>query len=132
LTEAEAAHQPASQVARELFREYVQRQREARDYDNFLRQKVEAGRASMPRVAVEPAFCPSAVRIIASGHGDRRASVKIVECGSPGRIIRRCAPHPFGAALAGVQRRFASLSNRLFVRRRFELTRLAMVTDERL
>jgi hypothetical protein len=26
----------------------------------------------------------------------------------------------------------ASLSNRLFVRRRFELTRLAMVTDERL
>jgi predicted transcriptional regulator len=47
MAEAEAAHQPASQVARELFREYVRRQREARDYDNFLRQKVEAGRASM-------------------------------------------------------------------------------------
>jgi predicted transcriptional regulator len=47
MAEAEAAHQPASQVARQLFREYVRRQREARDYDNFLRQKVEAGRASM-------------------------------------------------------------------------------------
>jgi predicted transcriptional regulator len=47
MAEAEAAHQPASQVARELFREYVRRQREARDYDNFLRQKVDAGRASM-------------------------------------------------------------------------------------
>ena len=47
MAEAEAAHQPASQVARELFREYVRRQREAREYDNFLRQKVEAGRASM-------------------------------------------------------------------------------------
>ena len=47
MAEAEAAHQPASQVARELFREYVRRQREARDYDNFLRQKVEAGRASI-------------------------------------------------------------------------------------
>ena len=47
MVEAEAEHKPASQVARELFREYVRRQREARDYDNFLRQKVEAGRASM-------------------------------------------------------------------------------------
>jgi predicted transcriptional regulator len=47
MAEAEAAHQPASQVARELFREYVRRQREAREYDNFLRQKVEAGRASI-------------------------------------------------------------------------------------
>jgi hypothetical protein len=47
MAEADAAHQPASQVARELFREYVRRQREARDYDNFLRQKVEAARASI-------------------------------------------------------------------------------------
>ena len=45
MAEAEAAHQPASQVARELFREYVRRQREAREYDNFLRRKVDAGRA---------------------------------------------------------------------------------------
>jgi len=47
MAEADAAHQPASQVARELFREYVRRQREGRDYDNFLRQKVDAGRASV-------------------------------------------------------------------------------------
>lgn len=32
---------------RELMREFVQRQRESREYDEFLRRKVEAGRASM-------------------------------------------------------------------------------------
>ena len=37
MAEAEAAHRPASQVLRELMREY----------DEFLRRKVEAGRASM-------------------------------------------------------------------------------------
>ncbi|ATE62565.1 antitoxin of toxin-antitoxin stability system [Thauera sinica] len=47
IAEAEAAHRPASQVLRELMREFVQRQREAREYDAFLRRKVEAGRASM-------------------------------------------------------------------------------------
>ena len=47
MAEAASAHRPASQVLRELMREFVQRQREARDYDAFLSQKVEAGRASM-------------------------------------------------------------------------------------
>ena len=47
MAEAEAVHRPASQVLRELMREFVQRQREAREYDEFLRSKVEAGRASM-------------------------------------------------------------------------------------
>ena len=47
MSEAEAAHRPASQILRELMREFVQRQREAREYDEFLRRKVEAGRASM-------------------------------------------------------------------------------------
>lgn len=47
VAEAKAAHRPASQVLRELMREFVQRQREARDYDEFLRRKVEAGRGSM-------------------------------------------------------------------------------------
>ena len=46
MAEAEAAHRPASQVLRELMREFVQRQRAAREYDEFLRRKVEAGRAS--------------------------------------------------------------------------------------
>jgi predicted transcriptional regulator len=47
MAEAEAAHRPASRILRELMREFVQRQREAREYDEFLRRKVEAGRASM-------------------------------------------------------------------------------------
>ena len=47
MAEAEAVHRPASQILRELMREFVQRQREAREYDEFLRRKVEAGRVSM-------------------------------------------------------------------------------------
>ena len=45
MAEAEAAHRPASQVIRELMREFVRRQRDARDYDAFLLRKVEAARA---------------------------------------------------------------------------------------
>src|SRR5256885_5449127 len=41
MAEAEAAHRPASQVLRELMREFVQRQRESREYDEFLRRKVD-------------------------------------------------------------------------------------------
>ena len=37
---AEASHRPASQILRELIRDFVQRQREAREYDDFLRRKV--------------------------------------------------------------------------------------------
>jgi hypothetical protein len=44
---AEAAHRPASQVMRELMRDFVQRQRQARDYQEFMGRKVEAGRVSM-------------------------------------------------------------------------------------
>ena len=47
MAEAKAAHRPASQILRELMREFVQRQREAREYDEFLRRKVEAARVSM-------------------------------------------------------------------------------------
>lgn len=47
MAEAEASHRPASQVLRELMREFVERQRQAREYDAFLGRKVEAGRASM-------------------------------------------------------------------------------------
>ncbi|MEO6320384.1 MAG: antitoxin of toxin-antitoxin stability system [Polaromonas sp.] len=47
MAEAQASHRPASQVMRELMREFVLRQREARAYDDFLSQKVAAGRASM-------------------------------------------------------------------------------------
>lgn len=44
---ADAAHRPASQVVRELMREFVQRQREEREYDAFLQRKVDAARASI-------------------------------------------------------------------------------------
>ena len=47
IAEAEAIHRPASQVVRELMREFIERQRQAREYDQFLHGKVEAGRASM-------------------------------------------------------------------------------------
>ena len=47
MAEAEATHRPASQILRELMRDFVLRQREAREYDAFLRDKVEAARASM-------------------------------------------------------------------------------------
>jgi predicted transcriptional regulator len=47
MAEAEAAHRPASQIVRELMREFVQRQREERAYDEFLREKVETARTSM-------------------------------------------------------------------------------------
>lgn len=47
MAEAEAAHRPASQVLRELMREFVQHQREAREYDKFLHRKVEVARSSM-------------------------------------------------------------------------------------
>ncbi len=47
MAEAEASHRPASQVLRELMREFIERQRQARAYDSFLAGKVEAGRAAM-------------------------------------------------------------------------------------
>lgn len=47
MAEAEASHRPASQVLRELMREFIERQRQARAYDGFFASKVEAGRVSM-------------------------------------------------------------------------------------
>jgi len=46
MAEAEAVHQPASQVVRELMREFIQRRRDEREYQEFLRNKVETARAS--------------------------------------------------------------------------------------
>ena len=47
MAEAQAAHRPASQVLRELMRGFVQRQREAREYEAFLQRKVAVARASV-------------------------------------------------------------------------------------
>ena len=44
---AEAAHRPASQLVRELMRNFIQQQREAADYDEFVRRKVDIARTSI-------------------------------------------------------------------------------------
>lgn len=77
MAEAEASHRPASQVMRELMREFVQRQRQAREYDAFLRAKVDAARAQIAagQVASEAdvgARCaaPRATLRVKSGRAD--------------------------------------------------------------
>ncbi|NRR29309.1 antitoxin of toxin-antitoxin stability system [Oxalobacteraceae bacterium] len=47
MAEAQAAHRPASQILRELMREFVQRQKDSREYEAFLSRKVDAARTSM-------------------------------------------------------------------------------------
>lgn len=47
MAEAEAAHRPASQIVRDLMREFVQRQRQNREYEDFLHRKVETARRSL-------------------------------------------------------------------------------------
>lgn len=44
---AESAHRPASQVVRELMREFVERQRDDQAYDAFLRDAVERARQAI-------------------------------------------------------------------------------------
>ncbi len=47
MAEAEASHRPASQVVRELMRDFIQRQQQARrDHGDFLQRKVDKARAS--------------------------------------------------------------------------------------
>lgn len=38
---------PASQIMRELMRDYIEQRNRSREYDDYRRRKVEAGRASM-------------------------------------------------------------------------------------
>ena len=47
IAEAQAADRPASQILRELMRDFVKQQRQARDYDTFLEKKVEIARTSV-------------------------------------------------------------------------------------
>lgn len=44
MAEAAGEDRPASQVLRELMRGYVEQRRQAREYDEFLRRKVEIAR----------------------------------------------------------------------------------------
>lgn len=47
MAEADALHRPASQLVSELMRDFVDRQRQARDHADFLEQKVSAARRSV-------------------------------------------------------------------------------------
>ncbi len=49
MAEAAREHRPASQVVRALMREYVERQRQDREYRAFLESKVSAARVSLRR-----------------------------------------------------------------------------------
>ncbi|NLS18603.1 antitoxin of toxin-antitoxin stability system [Rhizobium sp. P40RR-XXII] len=44
MAEAAADDRPAAQVLRELMREYINRRQDARQYDDYLRRKVEIAR----------------------------------------------------------------------------------------
>jgi len=43
MAEAEAAHRPASQLVRELMRDFIERQRAAREHDTWFRSEIEQG-----------------------------------------------------------------------------------------
>ena len=70
MAEAEATHRPASQVLRELMREFVMRQREMRQYNEFLQHKVSTARASLqadlgqPNDTVEASFAARCANLL--------------------------------------------------------------------
>ena len=47
MAEAEASHRPASQIMREMMRQFVQAQQEAREYEVFLQRKVDLAREAL-------------------------------------------------------------------------------------
>ncbi|WP_374943570.1 antitoxin of toxin-antitoxin stability system [Sphingomonas sp.] len=69
MAEAEASHRPASQVVRELMREFVNQQQRQRARTEFLQRKVDAARASVrngqgqSNEAVEADFAARRARI---------------------------------------------------------------------
>jgi len=42
MAEAEASHRPASQIVRDFMRDFVQSQRESREYDAWFRKEVQS------------------------------------------------------------------------------------------
>ncbi len=69
MAEADALHRPASQLVRELMRDFVDRQRQTRDHEAFLEQKVAAARRSVQagqgfsHEAVEAEFSARCARV---------------------------------------------------------------------
>lgn len=62
MAEAKAVDRPASQIMRDLMRDFIQERQQAREYDAFVRRKVEIALASMedgggiPNEVVEAEF----------------------------------------------------------------------------
>jgi len=54
LAEAETAQREAADLIQELMRDFIERQKEARTYDDFLRRKVEKARASVAAGRLRP------------------------------------------------------------------------------
>lgn len=69
MKEAADEDRPASQIMRELMRGYIEQRRQDREYEIYLRRKVEAGRASMragrgrPNDKVEATFAAKRNRV---------------------------------------------------------------------
>lgn len=73
MAEAEASHRPASQVVRELMRDFVEQQRGRREHTAFLQRKVELARASIDdghsrsNADIEAEFSARRARIVGQG-----------------------------------------------------------------
>lgn len=70
MAEAAAVDRPASQVVRELMRDYIERRRQEREYDAFLQAKVERARQDVragrgrPNDEVEAEFAAKRVELL--------------------------------------------------------------------
>lgn len=65
IAEAAADGRPPAQVLHDLIRDYVDRRRQARDYDDFIRRKVELGRMDWDagrHVSIDEAEAQAAAR----------------------------------------------------------------------
>ena len=71
VSEARAAHRPASQVMRDLMRGYVEQQRAARDHEQWIRSEIAAGL----REAGDPAVVPIANEDVEAGWDLQRAAL---------------------------------------------------------
>ena len=63
MAEAQASHRPASQILREMMRDFVSRQRGAREYEAYLQTKVDLARQ---QVAAEQTLTAAEVQARAS------------------------------------------------------------------
>jgi len=47
MAEAEEENRPASQIVREMMRNYIEQKKQSRDYDVWLKRKIDVARRSM-------------------------------------------------------------------------------------